>query len=451
MSRVCIVVSVAALLLSAGRGSAQTHQPRKPAVDASPAAAPTAYTIETLTVEGNHVYTAEQVLAVAGMRAGQKGGKVEFDAAREKLAATGAFDNVSYRFGPSRDGEGYDAVFEVSEIGQLYPIKFENLPAGDDQLRAWLKQKDPLFGEKIPATKPVVDRYVAWISEFLAAHNDHEAIAGKLSSEGGEDLTLLFRPAKPRASIAHVQFTSTGDVAPGLLQTAMYEVAIGVQYSEPRFRQLLDNQARPIFEARGMLRVKFPEIETAPAKDVEGVTVTVRAEPGPVYNLDRVRFMGSDLSRQELNSLSKLKLNQPVNFDDVKAAQDRIRQSLRRSGYLDASSNVKRDVNDMEHTVALTIVIDPGPLFTLGKLNFSGLDIVSEPVVRKMWGIPPGRPFNVEYPDHFLMRVKDSGVFDNLKNTRADTRINGDHSVDVTLYFNEQKPANPVTLGGSAH
>jgi outer membrane protein assembly factor BamA len=114
--------------------------------------------VEAFTVEGNHAYTAEQILAAAGLRAGQLGGKTEFDAARDKLEATGAFDNVSYRFAPSKDGEGYDVVFEVAEVGQLYPIRFEDLPARDDQLRAWLKQKDPLFGDKIPATKLVVDR-----------------------------------------------------------------------------------------------------------------------------------------------------------------------------------------------------------------------------------------------------------------------------------------------------
>ncbi len=162
---------------------------------------------------------------------GQTAGKSEFEAAREKLEATGAFDNVSYRYAPSKDGEGYDVMFEVAEVAQLYPIRFEDLPARDDQLRAWLKQKDPLFGDKIPATKPVVDRYVAWISEFLAAHDYHEPIAGKLTSpEGNQDLALLFRPAKTRPSIAHVIFTGTGDVPSGSLQTAMYGVAIGVLY-----------------------------------------------------------------------------------------------------------------------------------------------------------------------------------------------------------------------------
>ena len=44
----------------------------------------------------------------------------------------------------------------------------------------------------------------------------------------------------------------------------------------------------------------------------------------------------------------------------------------------------------------------------------------------------------MEYPDHFLKRVKDGGVFDDLKSTRAETKINAaDHTVDVTLYFNK--------------
>src|SRR6202050_1320635 len=155
--------------------------------------APTSYTIETLTVRGNHAYTAAQILAVAGLSVGQKAGKSEFDAAREKLEATGAFDHVSYLFVPSKDGEGYDASYEVAEVAQIYPVRFQDLPASSDQIRAWLKQKDPLFGNKIPATKPVVDRYVGWISEFMAGQGFHQPLAGKLSSDGGEDLGVCVR------------------------------------------------------------------------------------------------------------------------------------------------------------------------------------------------------------------------------------------------------------------
>jgi outer membrane protein assembly factor BamA len=433
------IVALALVLFAAsGFSSAQTPKRRNPAADVTPALAPTAYTVENLAVEGNHAYTAEQILAVAGLHVGQKAGKVDFDAAREKLEATGAFDNVSYRFAPSTDAEGYDATYQVAEVGQIYPIRFQDLPASDAQLRTWLKQKDPLFGDKIPATKAVVDRYVAWISDFLAGHDYHQPLAGKLSTDGGEDLAVLFRPAKGPPAIAHVIFTGTGDVPAGTLQTAMYGVAIGVLYSEPRVRQLLDTTIRPIYEAHGLLRVAFPKIEIARAKDVDGISVTVQVVPGPAYKLERVSFVGADYSRSEWNGLSKLKTNQTVNFDDVKAAQERIRVNQRRAGHLDATSQVKRDVNDADRTVAIEFQIDPGPLYALGKVDIVGLDIVSEPEIRKMWGMAPGRPFNVDYPDHFLARVKESGVFDNLKSTRAETKINpGNHTVDVTLYFNK--------------
>ena len=381
--------AAALLMLSFGVSFAQTSKRVKPA-PLPPA--PTAYTIETLAVEGNHAHTAEQILAATGLRVGQKAGKTEFEAARGKLEATGVFDNVSYRFAPSHDGEGYDVWFEVAEVAQLYPLRFEDLPAADAELRAWLKQKDPLFGDKIPATKPVVDRYVAWISEFLAAHNYHEPISGKLTSpESSQDLTLLFRPAKGYPAIAHVIFTGVGDLPPGVLQTAMYEVAIGVPYQEPTFRKLLDAAARPIYEAHGMLRVTFPKIDIAPAKDVDGVTVTVQVAPGPLYKLDQVNFVGADYSRSEWKDLARLKTDQTVNFDEVKAAQDRIRANQRRAGHLDATSQVKRAVNDDDHTVSIEFQINPGPLYTLGKVDMVGLDIETEPEIRKMWGIAAGQ------------------------------------------------------------
>jgi len=430
-----------ALLFAVCTAGAQTRRPNKNAAPMPPPAVSgdTAWPIETLTVEGNHNYPADKILAAAGLHLGDRAGKPEFEAARQRLAATGAFENVGYRFAPAKDGKGYDAVIEISELGALYPLRFEDLPASDAQLRGWLRQKDPLFGDKIPATKPEVDRYVRWIAEYLSGQGYREPVIGKVTSEASSDLIVVFRPAKARPSIARVKFTNTGDVPASLLQSAMYGVAVGVLYDEPDFRQLLDTTARARYEARGMLRVAFSKIETAPAKDVDGIEVTVQAEPGPVYKLGRVGFTGSPTSsRQELTKLANLKANETVNFDDVKAAQERIAQNLRREGYLQAGSEVKRDIHDQDHIVDLTVQISPGPQFTLGRLDIVGLDIESEPTIRKMWGIPPGKPFNPDYPDRFLKIVNDQGIFDNLKKTRAETKVNQNaHTVDVTLYFNK--------------
>ena len=64
---------VALLGMLAGLAVAQTHHPRKPAVDPAPGPAPTSYTVENLNVEGNHTYSAEQIFAVAGTQSGPEG------------------------------------------------------------------------------------------------------------------------------------------------------------------------------------------------------------------------------------------------------------------------------------------------------------------------------------------------------------------------------------------
>src|SRR6202035_717923 len=133
---------------------------------------------------------------------------------------------------------------------------------------------------------------------------------------------------------------------------------------------------RPLYEARGMIRVSFPKIETELAQDVDGLVVTTQVDQGPVYKLGKVSFRGAPSSGAELDKLVNLKTEQPVNFDDVKAAQQHIAERLRRDGYLHVTSEVKRDAHDAEHTVNLTFQITPGPEFTQGKLDIVGLDLV---------------------------------------------------------------------------
>src|SRR5260370_11512128 len=117
LCRLAVVVLLAMTFVGA-----RTRRPRKPAAS-TPAAAKTDQTswpLETLKVEGNQNYTAAQILAVAGIRIGQTVGESEFEAARQKLDATGVFDRVGFRFTPAKDGKGIDGKFQVAEMGQMF-------------------------------------------------------------------------------------------------------------------------------------------------------------------------------------------------------------------------------------------------------------------------------------------------------------------------------------------
>src|SRR5579872_3337446 len=99
------------LLLCPPGWSAQGRTGRKPATPKTetPAAPASRWPIDSLTVQGNHNYTEQQILAVTGLKRGQVAGKAEFEAARYHLVATGAFETVGYRFAPSPEGNGYTA------------------------------------------------------------------------------------------------------------------------------------------------------------------------------------------------------------------------------------------------------------------------------------------------------------------------------------------------------
>jgi len=122
--------------------AAAPRQQKKRAASPSPAPtaaasnpAPTTYPLESLRVQGNRHFTPEKIIAAAGLKIGQPVTKEDFDAARTRLLATGAFESVGYEFKPGAANNGYDATFEVVEVAQFYPYRFEELPAADDALR----------------------------------------------------------------------------------------------------------------------------------------------------------------------------------------------------------------------------------------------------------------------------------------------------------------------------
>jgi outer membrane protein assembly factor BamA len=91
--------------------------------------------------------------------------------------------------------------------------------------------------------------------------------------------------------------------------------------------------------------------------------------------------------------------------------------------------------------VNLVLRIDEGPQFLFGTLHIEGLDLNGEAAIRKMWTHKPDTPYNPEYPDYFLQQVREAGLFDNLGDTRAETKIDDKtHIVDVTLYFKYAPP-----------
>jgi outer membrane protein assembly factor BamA len=304
-------------------------------------------------------------------------------------------------------------------------------------VQEWLRSRDPLFGPKLAATTAVLDRYSRTLEELLATKNRKEKVIARLTPDAAGRYIIAFGPSTPLPVVSEVRFEGNRGVSTKALAESISGVAYGAAYTEIGFRQLLDVSIRPLYEAKGLLRVAFTKIATERDANVKGVVVKVTVEEGERYNLSKVQLAPNpavDPIRDNLLKAAKFKLDAPADFLEIATATKRITKVMQRNGYLRADATVERTLNDKLKTVDLTIAIHEGPQFTFGKLTIEGLDLHGEAAVKKLWGLKEGKPFDADYPDYFLGRIREDGLFDNLRNTKSLPHVDeANRVVDVTI------------------
>jgi outer membrane protein assembly factor BamA len=410
------------------------------------------FPIDSIAIEGNRILPSAGITAASGLKVGQTGSGPIFDAARDRLLATGYFDTIAYRYKPAEKG-GYNVTFEVQEIPAMYPMRVEGLPVTTNEIDAYLKTHDPLYIGKMPGTQQAIKRATAAIEQYLQSKGREDKVLGKMVAIEPQRFEVQFIPARGLAVVSDVSFEGSKAILPADLHKAISEVAFGQPYSESGFRVFLQNQIVPLYESKGYMKVTFPKITTTPSTEVSGVDVKVTVDEGVEYKLTRVAVAGRSQS-ESAKILKQAKLPQMTvaNFDQIKDAAKRVQETMRHQGYLDASVTSEKKVDDAQKTVEFFLVVDTGEAYTFGTLTINGLGLDGEDAIRKMWSVKPGDSFPDGYPDYFLGKVKEEGLFDNLGATTATKKINPDtHVVDVTLDFKgapQQKPKKPKDTGG---
>jgi outer membrane protein assembly factor BamA len=400
---------------------------------------PAVFPLEGLRVEGNQKLTVEKILGVAALKIGEPVIRTDFDQARKRLMETGAFQSVAYEFRPSADAKGVDGLLRVIEVDAWFPYRFEDLPATDEALRAMLRKQEPILDDRIPATKEVIARYTSAIEEFLGGKVQ---VTGKVIADVPDQPAVVFRPPGARLNIAEVHFIGNEVLPTTTLVSTLAQVAVGVPYSDATMHQLLDASTRAQYEERGRVGVTFPKIVVEKAAKVDGVSVTITVKEGDSYNLGAVKVTGVPADEADgIKYIGKWRSGDIANLEEVRAGAIKIADRLRSDGYLKVTQKAEHTVHEDNHTVDAVIVVNPGPQYHMGKLTIDGLDLLTEPQIRKVWIMNTGAPFRPSYPDQFLKDLREQGVFENLGETRAEKTVNEKtHIVDVKLFFGAAKP-----------
>ncbi len=421
--------------------------PRRPSRPSRPVAAPAApkpdrWPLASLRIEGNKLLPSDAIVAATGLKPAQLINRADLEAAAARLTDSGVFETLSFRYTPTPDKQ-LAVIFQVQEVVDLYPVAFERLDQPDADLMQYLRSRLPLFGPQAPATGPMLRR----ITEALEARLPLK-VSGRLQPGPDGALRLTFRPTVPPPSITFVRFTGTQVLRDVDLQGKFYQTVVGIPYTEPRLKELLDHNIRPLFEEKGRLRVRFGPFAVEESKEPSGVQITVPVQEGDEFHFGARRFEGhTRFPDKDLGKLAPLEPDAVANFALVHKAATDIERLYRRTGFLHVKVTPDRTIDDAKKSVDVVLGVREGDQFRLRTLTIKGLDINAEAAVRKRWGLQRAQPFDDTYPDVFIRRIQEEEMFDRLAKIIPRVVLDeAEKMVDVELTFVGAAPPKPTPL-----
>ncbi|HEX4229212.1 MAG TPA: POTRA domain-containing protein [Bryobacteraceae bacterium] len=418
------------------------------AVAAEPPGAPPAHqpppppgVLQSISVKGNRLYSTPEILKTSRLVVGQPVTAAALAEARTRLLSTELFNNVTDAFSYKGSPPAYDLTIEVTENEQVYPVHFERLGVPADALLQYLREHVELYSDRIPGTEGVLKRYTAAIQEFVQKTHPALRVKAQVMPATAEDLTVLFIPDEPLPTISRVIITGNSGIDTGTLLRAINDVAVGVPMTQVRVDQILNGTVKRVYATKGYMAVTFPKIETERSKAVFGDILKIQIKEGPVFQVGAIHFHGSGLDQDEIRSTIPIKPGATFNQDLVDGYRRDLTHRMQRRGYLDVKVDSETQVDDSKRLVNVTYNVGPGPVYSFGKLDIRGLDLISEPQIANLWGEKPGKPFDPDYPDYFVKRIKEQQLFDNLSDITSDYAADPtSHLVTVHIYFKGGKP-----------
>jgi len=392
--------------------------------------------VAEIVVEGASFYSAAQVIAVAGLKVGDAATKETFERARDRVLESGCFESFGWRYEPA--GAGVRATLQVTEPEQFLTWMVDRAPVTAQEFFVEARKELPLFGAKIPTSERFLERAAGVLERMAAAKGQKGAMTGRVLLVGKDQIRVVFGPKAPPPVVVDVEFEGARVVDARYLRKVMADVAVGAPYLEVNFRLFLESQMKPVYEAVGRLRASFPRVVTEPKGN--GVLVRVTVEEGEPYKLTKITVDGSGLGEEEIEREGNWKTDQTVSYAEIGRGVRRIQEILKGQGYMKSSFKALPAIDEEKKTVEVRVEMERGEQYRFGKLLVKGLDIETEPELRRLWALKEGEPYRGGYAAMFLNQVRERGVFDNLGETKYEERIDEKGlRVDVLLTFAGEK------------
>jgi len=428
---------LALLVLCLSLSSAFAQTPRKQSPKELP---PSAFKLISVKTTGTRRYKSEEVIAASGLQIGQTVSEDDFKKAAQHLGDTGAFGDVLYSFQYS--AEGTKLELQVQDAERFVPVRFDNLVwFSDRDLLDQLHAQVPLFQGQLPIAGELADEVSNALQGLLIAHNLQGRVDYlRAAVEDGPIEAFVFTVTGPQIHIRNIVFAGAVEPELPLLEAAAKKLQ-GADFLRSILRANEDKNFLPIYLERGYLKAAFGDAQAEVVQDSSKETmvdVTFPVDPGREYKLTALDLSGNKaFSNDALRPSIHAQLDQPANAVQLDTDIEAMKKLYGTRGYMGVGIGLEPEMNDANSTVRYVLHIQEGDVYTMGDVEFRGLDSRTTARLQDEWKLRGGDTYDSSYAGRFLEQVnKEISLMGDWTTSIRESLNPKERTVDVTLRFN---------------
>ena len=217
------------------------------------------------------------------------------------------------------------------------------------------------------------------------------------------------------------------------------------QYSRQKLSADLES-LRSYYLNNGYINFNIDSTQVSITPDKKGIYITINITEGELFTISEVRLTGNlILPEEELSDLISVRQGDIFSRRQLTNNSDALSTRLGNDGYAFANVNSIPDMNDEEHTVAVTFFVDPGKRAYVRRITFSGNTRTRDEILRREMRQLEGSWIDTEKVDRGRIRLQRLGFFGDV-NVETPAVAGTTDQVDVH-YTVEERPSGNFSLG----
>ncbi|MGO9316675.1 MAG: hypothetical protein ACLPXT_10200 [Terracidiphilus sp.] len=396
---------------------------------------------KTIQFKGAPEYSDEELMAAAGLKKGAILDYAEMNSHSQKLMDTGVFETLAFKF------DGVDLVFTLVPHTELYPVRLENLPlTPGKELDAALHDRVPLYHGKVPAERGLTEQVRQALEEMLAAKGIKANVAAMPYTDPKSNtvtaISYAITDPPVRVGEIHLEGVSPEKRAQVKL-IANRETK--TDYDTENTAGNIERAFVLLYTDEGYAAVKVHVEQSGnPVSGSQAIEIpfNVTIDEGRHYKLGSIHLpSGELLTLAEINKAAGIVSN-AVEKQSVKegvalrTALLYVAGQYKSKGYMDCVITPHLQFDEAAGNVNYTLEVEPGPVYTMGKLTIQNSAADLRAAMWNAWKMPEGAVFSEKAISDYYSTQGDTPLGRTFASANCKytlTKNIDTHTVDVTL------------------